>query len=230
MRSGKSRILAFTQLPTARECVYGMTMFPRLIASLLAPAALFGAGLLYPVSYSAPNGTLGPSGLLYRDDLYAGTGDRHADGATLSGGLGQLTDGMTGCGNDPRKDCGKGPGRDWVGWREDPTLVFDFGRRCDFSMIRIFTANFPQADAALWDTATVSFSDDGLEWHGGVLATTTAAEKTDHTARFIDIPVNGSGRLVRIHLVRARPSTWLLVSEFQFEGRTAEHQASPTTR
>jgi hypothetical protein len=205
-------------------------MLSRLLVSLLAPAALLGAGLLYPVSYSAPNGTLGPAGLLYRDDLYSGAGDRYADGATLSGGLGQLTDGMTGCGNDPRQDCGKGPGRDWVGWREDPTLVFDFGRRCNFTMIRIFTANFPPAGAALWTTATVSFSDDGLEWHGGVLDTATAAGQANHTARFIDIPVNGSGRLVRIHLVRAPSSMWLLVSEFHFEGETAEHQVSPVTR
>ena len=71
---------------------------------------------------------------------------------------------MTGCGDDPAADCGSGRGYEWVGWRGDPTITFEFGTRCDFTAVRIYSANRPDRGAPLWGSVTVSLSDDGLRF------------------------------------------------------------------
>ena len=186
------------------------------------------AQALNPSSYSMPNGELGPAGLLYRDDVYNGNGDRKLNLSPLSAGLGQLSDGMTGCSSDPSTDCGRGAGYDWVGWHQaDPTITFAFGQRCDFKIVRIYTANQPGQDAPLWKSATVSLSDDGLTFRDIVIRTTTPEEKQDRNARYFDVPLNGSGKFVQVHLIRADANSWTLISEVLFEGRISRDQAPP---
>ncbi len=193
----------------------------------LAFAMAGSAQTVNPSSYSMNNGELGPGGLLFRDDIYHGTGDPKQDRTALSGGLGQLSDGSTGCGDDLTVNCGSGPGYEWVGWHSAPTITFQFGQRCDFKVVRIFTAN-PAGPARLWKTATVSVSDDGLNFRQFMVRTTTPEEQRDGKARYIDIPFRASGHAVRIHLVPASAEAWTAISEVQFEGRTSRDQAPPS--
>ena len=173
------------------------------------------------------NGELGPGGLFYRDDLYKGTGDATRDRAPLTAGLGQLSDGMTGCGDDPAEDCGSGRGFEWVGWRGDSTITFEFGTRCDFTAIRIHSANRPDRGAPLWGSVTVSFSDDGLRFSELVIQEPTPEDRKDRHARYIEIPVNATANIVRIHLTRANPGAWVLISDVVFAGKISVHQADP---
>lgn len=198
------------------------------IAGLSLMTILAGAQTLSPSSYSMVNGQLGPAGLLYRDDIYRGTGDSKQDLSPLSGGLGQLSDGSTGCGDDPTSDCGSGAGYEWVGWRDDPTITITFGQRCDFTSMRIYTANWPDAAVRLWKAATVSVSDDGFSFRDFMVRTTTPEEQQDRRARYVSVPLRGSGQFVRIHLIRADPKAWVLISEMRFEGRVSRDQAPPS--
>lgn len=202
-------------------------MQKRTLALLALTAALAAADGLAPVSYTTNNGQLGPGGLLYRDDLYSGDGNPRQDNSRLSGGLGQLSDGVQNCSDDPGKDCGSGPGWAWVGWQSDPTITFHFGNRIDFKTVRIYTANWPDAGAHMWKTAIVSFSDDGVTFRDYLIHTTTKADAANHKARYIDIPVNASGRVVRINLVRGAPDAWVVIENVAFEGGISEHQYGP---
>jgi hypothetical protein len=205
-------------------------MRARIIALLLlvTVASTFGERL-NPTAYAAPNGALGPGGLQYRDNLHAGAGDRNRDGSPLSDGLGQLADGMTGCGDDPRADCGSGRGHEWVGWSDNPTIVFTFGTRCHFDSVQIFTANHSGAGVKMWDSVTISFSEDGLRFQDFTVHTTTPEDRANQTARYIRVPVRGQGRFVRIRFVRPDEKAWLLISEIQFDGSIAPHQVNPNT-
>jgi hypothetical protein len=210
-----------TRIDAARACMRWLALFS-------LPAMIAGAQTLNPASYSMSNGKLGAAGLLYRDDLYRGSGDSKQDGAPLSGGLGQLSDGATGCADDPATDRGSGAGFEWVGWREDPTITITFGQRCDFKSARIYTANWPDASVRLWKTATVSVSDDGFSFRDFVIRTATPEEEQDRKARYVSVPLRGSGQFVRIHLIRGDPNAWLLISEIRFEGQVSRDQAPPS--
>ncbi len=175
------------------------------------------------------NGELGPDGLLYRDDLYKGMGDVTRDRAPLTAGLGQLSDEMTGCDDDPAADCGSGRGYEWVGWRGDSTITFEFGTRCDFTAIRIYSANRPDRGAPLWGSVTVSFSEDGLRFSKLVVQEPTPEDRKDHRARYIDIPVRATANIVRIRLTGASPGAWVLISDVVFAGKISVQQVEPVS-
>ena len=153
---------------------------------LLVATLGLAAQTVNPSAYAMPNGELGPGGLLYRDDLYkGGDGDAKQDRSALSGGLGQLVDGTIGCSEDPAQDCGSGAGYDWVGWHhEDPTITFTFGERCDFKTVRIYAANRPDRGAPLWTAVSVSISDDGFDFRGEAIRTTSSEDRQDRKARY----------------------------------------------
>jgi hypothetical protein len=195
-----------------------------LSASVLLVAA--AQDRVNPSSYSMENGELSSRGLLYRDDLYKGNGDRYQDDAQLSEGLGQLRDGVTSCSDDPVIDCGSGAGYEWVGWRHiDPTITFWFAEHCVFKTVRIFAANRPEAGVRLFKTAIVSLSDDGLTFRNYAMWHATDAQLHNESARYIDIPLNASANFVRIHLIRANDNAWVLISEVRFEGYISPDQS-----
>src|SRR5438067_2130557 len=86
---------------------------PRLEA--LEPRTLLSQ--LTPISYDMPNGFGRASGGMYNywDKQYTGTGSTMTDGALLTGGLGDLTDGVIAGGHwyDVENIQGTGP---YVGW------------------------------------------------------------------------------------------------------------------
>jgi hypothetical protein len=85
-------------------------------------AAAFGfttLGTLAPVAYDMLNGETGT--YTYFDDSYDGTGDNTTALAPLTGGLGDLTDGVIA---DKHWNATPGP---YVGWQSiDPTITFHF--------------------------------------------------------------------------------------------------------
>lgn len=87
--------------------------------SLTGVAASAWAIQVVPVSYSMPNGVAGI--YTYFDDTYNGTGCITCTGAALSGGRGDLTDGVLAVSN---WSVTPGP---WVGWNSNPTITFQFG-------------------------------------------------------------------------------------------------------
>jgi len=84
-----------------------ITLFTACMAASTAQA-----GLMNPISYSAPNG--GTGYFNYFDDGYTGSGNSSVAYEYLYGGLGQLTDGQT-----SNLIWFQEPGQ-WVGWLQTP--------------------------------------------------------------------------------------------------------------
>ena len=116
------------------------------VAALAASATSAGATQIFSTSYDTPNGDGQASGGSYNywDLAYTGSGNTSVDGAALSGGSGDLTDGIvatdfwynieTGAGNGPN-----------VGWylpvTPDPTVTFHFSPSQRITQVGIYFDN-----------------------------------------------------------------------------------------
>lgn len=162
-------------------------MLRQTIVALLGCVAAGGAGAqLLPDSYSMPNGDSGT--YHYWDDRYNGSGCITCDGAPLTGGTGNLTDGVIATQNwnfvEP-----PGNSRPYVGWNIDPTITFHwnapvnidavtlwlddadgFGQVSPPSSITINGMLFPVADPP--GPAPFAFTASGLSFSGTDLAVT----------------------------------------------------------
>ena len=98
------------------------------------------AQVIHPTSYDMPNGNSGSFN--YWDDTYSGAGNNHLDAAPLSGGLGDLTDGVIATDNwFVTEVTNHGP---YVAWDSyNPILNFHFSSITPFSNVRIY---FDDAD------------------------------------------------------------------------------------
>lgn len=102
------------------------------------------AAPVHPVSYTIPNGSTGS--FTYWDDTYDAPGaPKTTTGAPLSGGLGDLTDGIIAAGNwnSTGSQVGATP---YVGWLNvNPVLTFFFDRVYDFDSV---TFHFDDSNGA----------------------------------------------------------------------------------
>ncbi|MDE2403154.1 MAG: PEP-CTERM sorting domain-containing protein [Sphingomonadales bacterium] len=123
----------------------------KLIAFALAATALAGAHpasatQVFSSSYSGPNGSGQASGGSYNywDGSYSGSGSKTTDGAPLTGGSGDLTDGVIA--NDfwynVENVAGTGP---YVGWytprTSNPLITFNFSGNPAIDLVRIYLDN-----------------------------------------------------------------------------------------
>ncbi|MFM7075649.1 MAG: ELWxxDGT repeat protein [Planctomycetaceae bacterium] len=172
--------------------------------------------LLRPVAYSMPQGDSGS--FQYWDDGYSGSGGQ-GDSAPLSGGLGQLTDGIVGA-DDWAADLGNGNAREWVGWVEkNPDIIFDLGVMRRVTGVRVHANSAGYGGVGLFAAVTVSYSDDGVTWSAASRHVTSAAERADTRARFHEVGGEGVGRFARVSIERDAP--WIFVSEIEFTATPA---------
>lgn len=111
----------------------------------LAAVFALGAGVaqaatVSPASYDMPNGNRGS--FTYWDDTYNGSGSTTTSGAALSGGTGDLTDGVIATGNwNVSTETAK-----YVGWvNRNPVITFKFAQSYDFTSA---TFHFDDAQGA----------------------------------------------------------------------------------
>jgi len=162
------------------------------------------------------------NGQTYRDEPYNGDGDAGSDGAALSGGVGQLVDGDVGA-NDPAADLGSGGGYEWVGWNgTQPTITFDFGRIARLEAVSIHSNNAQTGGIGLFGSVDLTFSNDGSTFGDTTTYTTTAEERADTTARFIEIAIPQDARYVRAQFQEQAGFTWILLSELKFAVRDTD--------
>jgi len=116
----------------------------RLAAALALAAATalpaMAQTVLAPTAYDMPNGygQAHDGSNNYWDKAYTGNGNTSLDGDPLSGGLGDLTDGViaTGNWNEVENLEGTGP---YVGWSLiDPVITFHFAQAHTFSHVKIW--------------------------------------------------------------------------------------------
>ena len=176
-------------------------------AMVLAMPAM--AAQIFPVSYSMVNGDGVAHGgsVNYWDKEYTGSGSKTTDGALLSGGLGNLTDGViaTQPWSSVENIAGTGP---YVGWNyagtRDPTITFNF-------------ANSPNIGSV-----TIYLDNTGI---GGVLA--PAEIRIDNEVKLYTPPVgvglvniNALNLVGNTHTIQLKQASgaWVFVSEIQFYG------------
>lgn len=176
------------------------------------------AQIISPISYSMLNGegTLAGGQWDYHDEAYSGLGDITTDLAPLSGGLGQLTDGVIA--TDYLLDLGNGPAFEWVAWTTlDPTITFDFGSEFRFDLVRIWMASAdPVGSVNHAARVSTAGSLDGLAFAAPQTHDLIANPPESVTPLVLSL-AGAQGRFLRLELARSN-GWWLFVSEMQFEG------------
>jgi hypothetical protein len=183
--------------------------FSPLAISLLALAAVSAqAGTVSPASYDSINGFGQASGGLfnYWDAAYNGTGQTTTDGAALTGGLGDLADGVvpTQAWDQVESAAGNGP---YVGWKElDPTITFHFASPVSLDAITVY------ADNANGDGGVAA--PKGITVDGTFYAFATPEVKGPVALTTSGLSFTGQDLTVTVN----RNAYWTFVSEVAFSG------------
>lgn len=194
--------------------LFGVYILCALLTVLTAQIGI-AQGNVVPVSYDMLNGGIGTYN--YLDNTYNGSGDPAAAYTWLSGGLGQLTDGVLGASN-VTANLGNGKAYEWVGWfRTDPVITFDFG-----NVIELWTIGIHSCSAGfgsgivLFNNVKLSFSNDGVNFGGDINYAPTVAEREEVAASFKTVALNKEARYLRAEFTNEQ--NWTFLSEVQFTG------------
>jgi len=182
------------------------------------------------LSYSMPQGHRRSPDVDLRDFTYDGRVTEHY----VSGGLGQLTDGVEGHSNFRLDPDGWGrKGYEWVGWQrnesaststtdldstESVTIVFEFERARRFTGIRLHCNNMFNSDVRVFRRAVVrvGLSDAAdLDTAEPVVFDHRRDNLIDFARNVVVVLPDRVGRFVSIQLFF--DATWLLLSEVRFE-------------
>jgi hypothetical protein len=199
---------------------------PALIA--IASATAVSAVGLPIASYSMENGQSGSQ--TYYDDTYGGlgaTGNPGVAGSPLSGGLGQLTDGVFADDTDIFDD-------DWVGWFSiQPTITIDLGtpRSVDFASVHASNWSPPFNDVGAPGSAILSISLDNVTYTPLGPYVMLPEHVSGDESRWIDFPFGGfTARYVRFQLndgtklagTSPGPKPWIFLDEIRVDGEIPE--------
>lgn len=212
-------------------------------AMLLAPGAVQAVPVM-PVSYSTQNGEAGA--FTYFDDSYNGSGNTATALAALSGGLGDLTDGIIATDN-----WFNTPGA-YVGWLSiDPTITFYFSGPVNIDSVTFYFDDSngaggvsPPTQVQISTPATATAGpvpdpDSGLPFaftFSGLLETIDSGSFS-----VPGIGVNVSSLEIRVSSLVADPISpfinppvrspfWIMLSEVQFDdGRVVAAVPEPMT-
>lgn len=170
-----------------------------LLLALLGQQAL--AVQVVPTSYSMSNGTSGA--FTYFDDTYSGSGCKTCPGAFLSGGLGDLTDGIFATLN---WNYGNVP---WVGWSASQVVTFNFAPNT-----AIDTVSFRFDDSNSGGVAPPASVTIG----GQVFAVTDPVGTAPFTFTVSGLNLVGSSVPITI---TTRSGSWMMLSEVTFQSTSA---------
>lgn len=196
-----------------------------LLACLCAAAPLVTAATLSPTSYDLSNGNGVSTGgqFNYWDKSYTGSGNTALDNAPLTGGLGDLTNGVVASDNwfNVESAAGTGP---YVGWNRtnlpNASVLFHFAGTVDIDTISIHADDSAGAGGVSLPTA-VSF-----EWLGGSLqrAVTDPAPSSSAPSWLVfgNLGITGASS-VRVSF--SYGNEWVFVDEVKFAGAVPEPAA-----
>jgi hypothetical protein len=163
------------------------------------------------------NGVASGGSFNYWDRSYNGSGSVTTDNAPLSGGLGDLTDGViaTQNWNLVENVAGTGP---YVGWRNlDPTITFQFASTASFDSVVI---DFDDSDGNGGVAAPL-----GVVINGTNFAISDPAGSAPFAATFQLGGLNTSQIVIQIK----RRAQWVFASEVRFFGPTTTVVPEPGT-
>ena len=160
---------------------------------------------LYPVSYDMING--GTGSYNYWDDSYTGTGSKTTDYASLSDGLGDLTDGVIAAQNWYVVEAPAGPGP-YVGWDHghDPTITFHFGQLVTIDTITFYVDDSYGAGGV---DEPSSFTIAGTDYF---VTDPVGSDPTSYSFSGLGITTE------ELEVTIWRSNAWIFMSEVEFEG------------
>jgi hypothetical protein len=182
----------------------------------MAVAGSAGAAAVAPSSYSMANGSGVANGgqFNYWDANYSGSGATTTDGAALSGGLGDLTDGVIAADNwfDVENTAGSGP---YVGWRSaltpNPVVTFFFGAPVDIDLIRVHADDSGGAGGVNLPSSVL------ITWAGGSLSVAVVDPDPASTApAWLDFGGLGIGQVSSLSLQFFNSNEWVFIDEVSF--------------
>ena len=172
------------------------------LGAALLVAANAASSAVLPDSYSMPNGYTGSFN--YWDQIYTGSGCVTCDGAFLSGGTGDLTDGIIAAQNWNIVEAppGNGPYVGW--WQQDPTVTFHWNAPVTITQATFY---FDDANNNGGVSAPASVIIDG-----STFTVSDPAGSAPFAASFA-FPFTGTDLVVTM----TRRTTWVFLSEVQFD-------------
>ncbi|MEM7456334.1 MAG: hypothetical protein AAF456_18455 [Planctomycetota bacterium] len=168
-----------------------------------------------PTSYSMPNGHGRASGgdFNYWDLYYTGSGNTSSDGAFLSGGLGDLTDGVIALDNwgVVESVAGDGP---YVGWSNiDPTISFEFAAPVMLQTVRVHLDDSNFSGGVLPPESVTVTS-------GAFSQTFSVPDPLSGDPFWFDIDLQGmTTSSTTLDVTLNRRGEWVFCSEFEFVGQ-----------
>lgn len=177
-------------------------------AAVLLFSSMTQAAIVTPTSYDLINGNSGSFN--YWDDSYTGSGNNQQNGASLTGGLGDLTDGVIATQNWNLVEGPTGPQGPYVGWvNTNPTVNFHFGSVVNIDTITVYADD---ANGYGGVAAPLSITINGTNF------SVTDPSSADPLVLTFD---NLSLTTADIDITFYRRSSWVFVSEVTFENSSA---------
>ena len=193
------------------------TAISLLAASLLTLASAAQAySQINPQTYSMFDWSRTNSWSWYSDQTYNGA----VSGNWLSGGVGELTDGV----KNTSAAYGYSAWSPYVLWDGyTPVITFDLGANYAVSGIQAYFNYYPSAAVYIPPSAGIRFSSDGVHYGATQLRTFSGAELVpggnDAVPSYNLLTAAGSGRYVEVTLTS--PNRWIALSEVEFFGSAA---------
>jgi hypothetical protein len=177
-----------------------------MFAFVFAGPATQAQDLLHPSRYDMPNGHWGA--YTYYDGSYSGSGNRNERGAPLSGGVGDLTDGIVSTKWEWGSQTDSNP---WVGWDSfSPTIEYTFPSEVGIETIRLHTLANRQARIHIWDAIDIS-----IDGGAAVRFAFNDAAYADHALHWLELPIHRRATNVEMALIPLA-GKWGFLSETEF--------------
>ena len=185
-------------------------MLRQTIVAALAFACGSAAWAITPDSYSMLNGNSGSYN--YWDQIYNGTGCTTCDNAPLSGGTGDLTDGVIATTNwfVAEAPPGNGP---YVGWAIDPSITFHWNAPVSIDSVTFW---FDDADGNGGVSAPASVTVNGTNY---AISDPPGPAPFAFTASGVSF----SGTDLGVQIFRR--NGWVFLSEVQFASSVPEPES-----
>lgn len=147
----------------------------------------------------------------------------------LFGGLGQLTDGVTGLDDFLlTRQYNMWPGYDYLGWRNDSLgtrgsveLEFEFDRQRNFTSMKVHNNNMFSRGVKIFSSVTCWFKPRLFAgWEAETVEFKTVLDDRNPSARYVTVPLNGrtaKSLRCRFHFADA----WMMFSEVSFQSENA---------
>lgn len=179
------------------------------------------------MAYSSPEGQImmvpGFPITSLNDSTYDGPLERRK----LSGGLGQLADGVVGLDDFMEsRQYRLWPGYDYVGWRNDglgPGYVemeFQFDRQRNFTSMKVHSNNMFSLGVKIFSSVSCVFKLHLIsEWESEPVEFHTVIDDRNPSARYVTVPLkHRSATALRCRFYFA--DTWMMFSEISFQSAT----------